>query len=813
VKNILVVAKSNLLKNNIDNILTGQQYGITAFVDSGKEAISLTKKQEPDLIIIDTDLQDELSSLEIAEKIVGDDFQTPIIFLTDKSGVELAKKKKLIPVSTFLTKPFTEYELKTNIEISYNKFNLFYKVEKADEEQRVLLNNIQDQVWFLKNPKTYSFANKAHADFFGLNREEMKDKGFSEVLLPEAASKLIESNQKVFSQKEKNEVEKQIKNAAGEMRLLDIKQIPKINESGEVEYVVCSAEDITEQRKMGKALLEREERFLSVVATLPDILVLFNKEGEYLNIWTGHEENLLAPRNELIGSTFAEYMAPDVTEKMRYHLKTTLKYNELQVFEYKADVMSGERYFEARMTAISQDKAVVVVRDITDRKKTEEKLEVQKAYFKQLFENSPDAIVIVDSEGYIININDSFEELFEYGEEEARGNQLDNLIVGNEEREQALDYMEKVVEDNLVQAETTRVNKSGKPIDVSLLAYPIKLNNDRLGIYAIYRDISARKQLQNNLRRSKNKIEKLHEIAVKMETCENEEKIYQLTVDAAENILNFDVCLIDIVEDNMFKLKARSSGLKKGGVKTISPVDRGIAGKVYKAGESHLTRNVTKEKEAEPVDDAYRSALTVPIDKFGIFQVISNKVDDFDETDLELTELLISHTSAALKRIKAEKKIKYLGFHDSLTDLYNRSYFEQEMERLDTARNLPFSIIIGDVNNLKKMNDNYGHNLGDEILVNGGVTRSQQWLQIMADVFGKRIVVYENYEASALGAAFMGTVACDIFDSYEEIDPQYKVKTVKEPNEEAHDKYKEIYNLHQEAYEQNKALSEKVLEI
>jgi PAS domain S-box-containing protein len=339
----------------------------------------------------------------------------------------------------------------------------------------------------------------------------------------------------------------------------------------------------------------------------------------------------------------------------------------------------------------------------------EEKLEVQKAYFKQLFENSPDAIVIVDSEGYIININDSFEELFEYGEEEARGNQLDNLIVGNEEREQALDYMEKVVEDNLVQAETTRVNKSGKPIDVSLLAYPIKLNNDRLGIYAIYRDISARKQLQNNLRRSKNKIEKLHEIAVKMETCENEEKIYQLTVDAAENILNFDVCLIDIVEDNMFKLKARSSGLKKGGVKTISPVDRGIAGKVYKAGESHLTRNVTKEKEAEPVDDAYRSALTVPIDKFGIFQVISNKVDDFDEIDLELTELLISHTSAALKRIEAEKKIKYLGFHDSLTDLYNRTYFEQEMERLDTARNLPFSIIIGDVNNLKRMNDEYGH--------------------------------------------------------------------------------------------------------
>jgi diguanylate cyclase (GGDEF)-like protein/PAS domain S-box-containing protein/putative nucleotidyltransferase with HDIG domain len=62
------------------------------------------------------------------------------------------------------------------------------------------------------------------------------------------------------------------------------------------------------------------------------------------------------------------------------------------------------------------------------------------------------------------------------------------------------------------------------------------------------------------------------------------------------------------------------------------------------------------------------------------------------------------------------KKIEYLSFHDSLTGLYNRRFFEEEMNRLDTERNLPLSIIMGDVNGLKLTNDIFGHTFGDILL-------------------------------------------------------------------------------------------------
>ena len=65
---------------------------------------------------------------------------------------------------------------------------------------------------------------------------------------------------------------------------------------------------------------------------------------------------------------------------------------------------------------------------------------------------------------------------------------------------------------------------------------------------------------------------------------------------------------------------------------------------------------------------------------------------------------------------KTEEKLKYLSFHDKLTCLYNRAYFESELDRLNTKRQLPISMIICDLNSLKLVNDAFGHEEGDKLL-------------------------------------------------------------------------------------------------
>jgi diguanylate cyclase (GGDEF)-like protein/PAS domain S-box-containing protein len=69
-----------------------------------------------------------------------------------------------------------------------------------------------------------------------------------------------------------------------------------------------------------------------------------------------------------------------------------------------------------------------------------------------------------------------------------------------------------------------------------------------------------------------------------------------------------------------------------------------------------------------------------------------------------------------LERVQTEKQLKYLSFNDTLTGLFNRSFFAEEMQRLSSGKFSPISIVIADVDGLKLVNDKLGHQAGDRLL-------------------------------------------------------------------------------------------------
>lgn len=85
-------------------------------------------------------------------------------------------------------------------------------------------------------------------------------------------------------------------------------------------------------------------------------------------------------------------------------------------------------------------------------------------------------------------------------------------------------------------------------------------------------------------------------------------------------------------------------------------------------------------------------------------------------SNMEILSPFCSQLGILILRKKAEEEILYLNFHDKLTGLYNRRFFEEEMKRLDTPRQIPLSIIMGDANGLKLVNDAFGHGEGDRFL-------------------------------------------------------------------------------------------------
>lgn len=66
---------------------------------------------------------------------------------------------------------------------------------------------------------------------------------------------------------------------------------------------------------------------------------------------------------------------------------------------------------------------------------------------------------------------------------------------------------------------------------------------------------------------------------------------------------------------------------------------------------------------------------------------------------------------------ESEQKYRYLSYHDHLTGLYNRMFWEEEQKRIDIQNQLPISVIVGDINGIKLMNDAFGHEAGDRIIL------------------------------------------------------------------------------------------------
>jgi PAS domain S-box-containing protein len=141
-----------------------------------------------------------------------------------------------------------------------------------------------------------------------------------------------------------------------------------------------------------------------------------------------------------------------------------------------------------------------------ESKRAYDDVHVEKAYFEQLFEGSPETIVLTSNHGKLIKVNSEFKKLFGYAPEEAIGNYIDELIVPNNYMKEARSISRKVAKGEKIQVETMRQHKDGNQILVSVMGTPIVIGSKQVGVYGIYRNITDRKKADIALRESEEKL-------------------------------------------------------------------------------------------------------------------------------------------------------------------------------------------------------------------------------------------------------------------------------------------------------------------
>ena len=256
---ILIVDDNEGNLKILANILSANSYRV-ALAKRGQEAIDFVHNKEPDLILLDIMMPD-INGIEVCKRLKENEKakKIPVIFISVLKETEKKIKGFEVGGVDYITKPFQKEEVLARVETQLELYQTQKKLEIKNEEQNILLENIETQIWYLRDEETYGKVNTSHAQFLGFKKEEIEDRSVFEFLDYGDVKAWVRENREVFKKKEQIKKIERVKNAEGEERLLKIIKTPKLDESGDVEYIVCSGDDITEKKELENDLKRRIE--------------------------------------------------------------------------------------------------------------------------------------------------------------------------------------------------------------------------------------------------------------------------------------------------------------------------------------------------------------------------------------------------------------------------------------------------------------------------------------------------------------------------------------------------------------------------
>jgi PAS domain S-box-containing protein len=252
-------------------------------------------------------------------------------------------------------------------------------LHKMSEEQAVLLDNIDTQVWYLTDLENHGAVNKALAEFLGVQKSDVANKNIHNILSEEEAEVCIAGNREVFESKTKVHTEEWVKNGEGELRLLSITKTPKLDEDGDVEYVVCAAEDISQRKRAEEAALESERKYRLAVDNANDAIFVVQDgvikfPNPRVREITGYSADYLAT------ISFADLIGPEDRDMVVERHKKRLNGEDVPTtYSFRIINRAGEQlWVEVNAVLVTWEVKPAVLcflRDITPQKKLEAQLQ------------------------------------------------------------------------------------------------------------------------------------------------------------------------------------------------------------------------------------------------------------------------------------------------------------------------------------------------------------------------------------------------------------------------------------------------------
>ncbi len=562
-------------------------------------------------------------------------------------------------------------------------------MQKSEQSLRITLLSIGDGVIVTDNEARITFLNPSAQELVGRTLEQAMGRTFSEIfhiynsVTNEIADDIVQT---VLKAKRKVNLANNmvLVRPDGTHRHISDSAAPIYDSQGNITGVVLVFSDVTEKYELQQRLRISEEQYRSTFEQAIIGMAHIDPNGRFLRINNALCKILKYSTEELLSLSIEQIVYPDDARLVRDTM-TRLIENDI----YTSDVPRRFLRSDGNIAWLSLSSSVIrnskgeplyvvsSVQDITEKKRAEEQLLQSEQRLKRAQELSHTGNWEIDLAKMQMWASDEAFRI--YGYKIKADNQLPLSVAQSAVIPEHRGFMDNTLE---------RLLKYNDPYDIE---FSIIRSSDGVKRELHSMAIAERDADGKPLR----VIGVLQDITDRKKLMEEYSKALATTMDG------FWLCdknvRIVLVNDAMCSMLGYNRNE--------------IIGMHVRSFEAHL--------DAEGMRAQRKNMLISGADRFETR--MRRKDGSILDVEVSLSYIQSSESTCAFIRDITERKlrerhIRYLSYHDALTGLYNRAFFEDECTRLYDSKLIPVTIMIGDINGLKLTNDVFGHAQGDKLL-------------------------------------------------------------------------------------------------
>ena len=488
-----------LIESNIDALMTTDPIGVITDVNRQMCAITGRTREE----LIGTPFKNYFTDPQRAEdgirKVLGESRVTNYeLTVRAKDGKET--------VVSYNATTFTSEDGKLRgvfaaaRDITAQK-SLEEQFRQAQNYTRGLIESSVDPMITVDPDLTITDVNEQMVKLTGYSREQLIGSAFQDYFTePERASSGVK---KTLSEGYVTNYELTLRSRHRREILVSFNASVFKDTEGTVKGIFAVARDITEQRRLEEQLREQQnysrgliESSVDALVTVDPDIVVTDVNGQMIKL-TGYT------RDELVGSSFKEYFTEP--ERAAAGVRKTLGEGSVTNYELVLKSKAGKRTVVSFNAGTFRDTGgrvagiLAAARDITAQKRLEEQLRDQQSYNRSLIESSVDALMTVDPNGVITDVNDQTAKLFGYNRKQLINSPFKDYFTDSERAQ--IGVRQTFDAGSVTNYELVARAKTGRKLPVSFNAAVFRDTAGQVvGILAAARDISEQKRIELELR-------------------------------------------------------------------------------------------------------------------------------------------------------------------------------------------------------------------------------------------------------------------------------------------------------------------------